>query len=72
VSRGSKSVDAPEQQRGFQLRATFKFVDDPNLRSQCEVIPRLEVFSKQNGGTLFMYPGLAEGFNPQPDPPGQN
>ncbi|MGB7068154.1 MAG: hypothetical protein WBD22_01550 [Pyrinomonadaceae bacterium] len=57
----------------FQFRATFRFVDDPNLRpNRCTVIPTMEVFSTETGGTLFMYPGLAEGFNPQPDPPGQN
>jgi len=56
---------------GFQFRATFKFVEDPNIRSRCEVIPTMEVFSQQTGGTLFMYPA-AKGFNPQPDPPGQD
>ena len=56
---------------GFQFRATFKFVEDPNIRSRCEVIPTMEVFSKETGGTLFMYPE-AQGFNPQPDPPGRN
>jgi len=56
---------------GFQFRATFKFIEDPNIRSRCTVIPTMEVFSKETGGTLFMYPA-AKGFNPQPDPPGQN
>jgi hypothetical protein len=56
---------------GFQFRATFKFVEDPNIRSRCTVIPTLEVFSKETGETLFMYPA-AKGFDPQPDPPGRN
>ena len=56
---------------GFQFRATFKFVEDPNIRSRCTVIPTMEVFSKETGGTLFMY-SAAQGFNPQPGPPGRN
>ncbi|MGB7068151.1 MAG: hypothetical protein WBD22_01535 [Pyrinomonadaceae bacterium] len=55
----------------FQFRATFKFVEDPNIRSRCVVIPTMEVFNRETGGTLFNYPA-AQGFNPQPDPPGQN
>ena len=72
VSRAVIPQGATAIEGGFQFRATFKFVDDPNLRSRCTVIPTMEVFSRATGGTLFMYPGLAEGFNPQPDPPGQN
>ena len=58
---------------GFQFRAEVGI--DPEVatrRTRCTVVPTMEVFNKQTGGTLFMYPGLAEGFNPQPDPPGQN
>ena len=66
IPQGATAIEG-----GFQFRATFRFVDDPNLRSRCTVIPTMEVFSRATGGTLFMYPA-AEGFNPQPDPPGRN
>ena len=66
IPQGTTAIEG-----GFQFRATFRFVDDPNLRSRCEVIPTMEVFSKETGGTLFMYPAT-KGFNPQPDPPGRN
>jgi len=71
VSRAVFPQGTTQIEGGFQFRATFKFIDDPNIRSRCEVIPTMEVFSKENGGTLFMYPA-AKGFNPQPDPPGRN
>jgi hypothetical protein len=58
---------------GFQFRAEVGIdPEDATRRNRCTVVPTMEVFNKQTGGTLFMYPGLAEGFNPQPDPPGQN
>ncbi len=58
---------------GFQFRAEVGIDPEDTTRStRCTVVPTMEVFNKQTGGTLFMYPGLAEGFNPQPDPPGQN
>ncbi|MBA3631563.1 MAG: hypothetical protein H0W58_01935 [Acidobacteria bacterium] len=57
---------------GFQFRAEVGIDPEDATRNRCTVVPTMEVFSKQTGGTLFMYPGLAEGFNPQPDPPGQN
>jgi hypothetical protein len=72
VSRAVFPQGTTEIEGGFQFRATFKFIDDPNLRSRYTVIPTMEAFSRVIGGTLFMYPRLAEGFNPQPDPPGQN
>ena len=70
VSRDVVPLETTQIEGRFQFRATFKFIDDPNIRSRCEVIPTLEVYSKQTGGTLFMYPA-AKGFNPQPDPPGR-
>lgn len=58
---------------GFQFRAEVRIDPEDATRStRCTVVPTMEVFSRATGGTLFMYPGLAEGFNPQPDPPGQN
>lgn len=69
VSRAVIPQGSTEIEGAFHFRATFKFVDDPNLRSRCEVIPTMEVFSKETGGTMLMYPA-AKGFNPQPDPPG--
>ena len=56
---------------GFQFRAEVGIDPEDATRNRCTVVPTMEVFNKQTGGTLFMYPGLAEGFNPQPDPPGQ-
>lgn len=61
------------------LRATVRFVDDPNTRSAgnpdaqstCNVVPMMEVFSEETGATLFLNPAVLKGFNPQPDPPGQ-
>ena len=70
VSRDVVPLETTQIEGRFQFRATFKFIDDPNIRSRCEVIPTLEVYSKETGGTLFMYPA-AKGFNPQPDPPGR-
>lgn len=40
-----------------------KGIDDPNLRATLEVT--------EAGRTIFVHPGAAVGFNPQPDPPGQ-
>lgn len=58
---------------GFQFRAEVGIdPEDATRRNRCTVVPTMEVFSRATGGTLLMYPGLAEGFNPQPDPPGQN
>jgi hypothetical protein len=71
VTRDIMPMETTAIEGGFQFRATFKFVEDPNIRSRCTVIPTMEVFSKQTGGTLFTYPA-AKGFNPQPDPPGRN
>jgi hypothetical protein len=58
---------------GFQFRAEVGIdPEDATRTTRCTVVPTMEVFSRATGGTLLMYPGLAEGFNPQPDPPGQN
>jgi hypothetical protein len=66
IPAGSTTIEGT-----FQFRATFRVIDDPNIRNRCEVIPTMEVYSRETGGTLFMYPA-ARGFNPQPDPPGLN
>ncbi len=66
IPQGATAIEG-----GFQFRATFRFIEEPNIRSRCTVIPTMEVFSRETGGTLFMYPA-AKGFNPQPDPPGRN
>ncbi len=74
VSRAVIPPGTTQIEGGFQFRATVKFIDpeDATRRSRCTVIPTMEVFSRATGQTLFMYPGLAEGFNPQPDPPGRD
>jgi hypothetical protein len=66
IPAGSTAIEGT-----FQFRTSFRFVEDPNIRSSCEIIPTLEVYSRETGGTLLMYPA-AKGFNPQPDPPGMN
>ena len=71
VSRDVVPLETTAIEGRFQFRATFRFDEDPNIRSRCEVIPTMEVYSRETGGTLFMYPA-AKGFNPQPDPPGRN
>ena len=39
----------------FQFRATYRLIDDPNLRrSRCTVIPTMEVYGRETGGTLYM------------------
>lgn len=60
IPQGSTAIEG-----GFQFRATFEFIDpeDATRRSRCEVIPTMEIFSKETGGTLFMYPA-SKGFNP--------
>jgi hypothetical protein len=68
VSRNVIPPGTTPSEGPFQFRATFRFIDDPNIRSRCEVIPTLEVYSKQTGGTLFNYPA-ARGYVPLPDPP---
>ena len=68
VSRNVVPQGTTQIEGAFRFRATFKFIDDPNIRSRCEVIPTMEVYSKQTGETLFMYPAT-KGFNPPPDPP---
>jgi hypothetical protein len=55
----------------FQFRATFKIIPPDVGDRRCVVIPTLEVFSRETGGTLFMYP-TAQGFNSQAAPSGQN
>ncbi|MDQ3132220.1 MAG: hypothetical protein M3Q99_15845 [Acidobacteriota bacterium] len=72
VSRNIIPSGTTQIEGSFQFRATFRFIDDPNLRpNRCTVVPTMEVFSRETGGTLFMYPA-AKGFNPQPDPPERN
>ncbi len=72
VSRAVLPQGTTAIEGGFQFRAEVGIDPEDATRStRCTVIPTMEVFNKQTGGTLFMYPGLAEGFNPQPDPPGQ-
>lgn len=59
------------------VRPALRFVDNPDFkglraaRRACTVIPMMEVFSEETGGTLFLSPAALKGFNPQPDPPGQ-
>jgi hypothetical protein len=36
---------------------------------KCSLVPTFEVFDGITGGTLFVHPASARGFNPQPDPP---
>ncbi len=73
VSRAVLPQGTTAIEGGFQFRAEVGIDPEDATRStRCTVVPTMEVFNKQTGGTLFMYPGLAEGFNPQPDPPGQN
>jgi hypothetical protein len=55
----------------FQFRATFKIIPPDIGDRRCVVIPTLEVFSRETGGTLFNYPA-AQGFNSQPASSGQN
>ena len=71
VSRNVIPASATTIEGRFQFRSTFRFVEDPNIRNRCKVIPTMEVYSRETGGTLLMYPA-ARGFNPQPDPPGVN
>jgi hypothetical protein len=56
----------------FQFRATFKIIPPDVGDRRCVVIPTLEVFSRETGGTLFNYPAAQEGFNSQSAPSGQN
>jgi hypothetical protein len=42
----------------------------PNGDIQPCIVPTLEV--REAGRTLFVHPGVAKGFNPQPDPPRQD
>lgn len=58
------------------LRPIVRFVDNPDFRgadarTSCNLAPVLEVFSEETGATLFLSPAVLKGFNPQPDPPGQ-
>ena len=52
----------------FQFRATLKFIEDPNIRNACKILPTMEVFNKETGGTLLMYPA-ARAFEPPPAQP---
>lgn len=49
----------------------FRGVGNPDFREACNVVPVMEVFSKETGATLFLSPAVLKGFNPQPDPPGK-
>ncbi len=54
VSRNIIPSGTTQIEGAFQFRATFKFIDDPNLRpTRCTVIPTMEVFNRETGGTLF-------------------
>lgn len=61
------------------LRAMVRFIGSPDFRATppdtpdkvCSVVPVMEVFSEETGATLFLSPAVLKGFNPQPDPPGQ-
>ena len=46
-----------------EVEGKKKGTDDPSLRATLEVM--------EAGRTIFVHPGAAVGFNPQPDPPGQ-
>jgi len=70
ISRDIIPAGATQIEGQFRFRATYRVIDDPNIR--CNVIPTLEVFNKETGGTLFLSPAIIRGFNPQPDPPGTN
>jgi hypothetical protein len=73
ASRAVFPLVAAEIEGGFQFRATFKIIDpeDATQRSRCAVISTMEVFSKQTGGTLFMY-SAAKSFNLPPNPGRRN
>ena len=71
VSRDVMPMERTGVEGRFQFRATFKIIPPDIGDRSCTVIPTLEVYSTETGGTLFNYPA-AEGFNPQPDPPGTN
>ena len=71
VSRDVVPLETPGIEGRFQFRATFKIIPPDIGDRRCTVIPTMEVYSKETGGTLFNYPA-AQGFNPQPDPPGRN
>ena len=71
VSRDVVPLETPGIEGRFQFRATFKIIPPDIGDRRCTVIPTMEVYSKETGGTLFMYPA-AKGFNSQPNPPGRN
>lgn len=41
----------------------------PDTREDPTLVPTLEI--REGNRTLFVHPGAAKGFNPQPDPPGR-
>lgn len=55
----------------FVENPTTRSVGNPDAREVCSVVAVMEVFSEETGATLFLSPAVLKGFNPQPDPPGQ-
>lgn len=75
---GETTPDTPDRPTRL-LRPMVRFIDNPNFRGigspdareACTVVPVMEVFSEETGATLLLSPAALKGFNPQPDPPGQ-
>lgn len=75
---GETTPDTPDSATRL-LRPMVRFVENPTTRSvgkpdaqrACSVVAVMEVFSEETGATLFLSPAVLKGFNPQPDPPGQ-
>lgn len=70
VSRNIDPEDATRIEGAFRFRATYKVIDDPNLRNRCKVLPTMEIFDRNTGGTLFINPGFQ--VSVEPDDSGSN
>ncbi len=74
ISRAVLSQGTTAVEGGFQFRAEVGIdPEDATRRTRCTVVPTMEVFNKQTGGTLFMYPAGNTLVLPMDQrPPGQN
>jgi hypothetical protein len=59
------SVNFPAPADGLQINAVM--LGGPDTIGDPTLVPTLEI--RENNRTVFVHPGAARGFNPQPDPP---
>jgi hypothetical protein len=59
------SLNFPAQVDGSQINAVM--LGGPDTIGDPTLVPTLEI--RENNRTIFVHPGAARGFNPQPDPP---